>query len=212
MVSHSSPEFALEYQALTDDELLQLWVERSQLTAEAKEALQTEIRKRNLAAEAEHAIDRRALPPKRTLAPPPANTFFGASVLWFWIRELWFRCQTKDGITVEAHVDSTRMTRHANRSAARAELRYWYQFEGVRYNGRAVRDFLFNSRAADALAFSYRREQKIAVRIDREHPNRSYFPTGFGWIETLLVGSAGLVCCTAVATLLLGIAYEAIFR
>ena len=55
-------EFATDYRQLNNDDLLQLWVERSQLVDEAKEALREEIRRRGIEREVELAVDRRAEP------------------------------------------------------------------------------------------------------------------------------------------------------
>src|SRR5579864_655766 len=63
-------DFSSEYRCRSDEELLQLWVERSQLTPEARGALGDEIRKRALTREAESATDAWAEPPQRELAPP----------------------------------------------------------------------------------------------------------------------------------------------
>lgn len=87
----STNDFAAEYQHQSDDQLLQLWVERSQLFPEARAALGEEIRKRKLAKEAEHATDRRAEPPGRELAPPIKFSLETS----FWIRELWLRNRTR---------------------------------------------------------------------------------------------------------------------
>ena len=122
-------DFATEYQHLSDDELLQVWVERPQLVAEAESALRDEIRKRGLAREAEHAVNVWAKPPEQQLAPP-VETFINLSVLWFAIRELWLRLQTRSGVPVEAHVEATRRTKPSYRSGARAELRYSYKYQG----------------------------------------------------------------------------------
>ncbi|MGA3056359.1 MAG: hypothetical protein ABSD63_19290, partial [Candidatus Korobacteraceae bacterium] len=112
-------QFATDYRQLDNDELLQLWVERSQLGGEAKEALREEIRRRGIAKEAEVAVDRRAEPPEHELAPA-VETFANVSVLWWLIREVWLRNQTREGVSVQATVDSTRQTRTGWRSAARA--------------------------------------------------------------------------------------------
>ena len=83
-------QFATEYHQLSDDELLQLWVERGQLTGDAKEALRGEIRRRGIANEADVAVDRRAEPAERPLARP-VETFANVSALWWLARELWLR-------------------------------------------------------------------------------------------------------------------------
>ncbi len=62
-------EFETDYRHLNNDDLLQLWVERSQLVGEAKEALREEIRRRGIGREAELAVDRRAEPFCRTGLP-----------------------------------------------------------------------------------------------------------------------------------------------
>ena len=54
--------FATDYRQLSNDDLLQLWVERSQLVDEAKEALREEIRRRGIEREAELAVHRRTEP------------------------------------------------------------------------------------------------------------------------------------------------------
>jgi hypothetical protein len=62
-------QFATDYHQLSDDELLQLWVERTQLTGNAKEALRQEIRRRGIADEAEVAVDQRVEPPHPLARP-----------------------------------------------------------------------------------------------------------------------------------------------
>lgn len=177
-------EFNSEYQHRSDEELLQLWVERAQLVPEARRALQDEIHKRMLTKQAEAATDAWAEPPERPLAPP-IRTYLGFSVPWFCLRELWLRLRTKRGITVEARVESALQTRKPIRSSARAELRYSYTYEGQQHLGRTVRDFTFGKRAADALAYDHKPGDVIRVRIDPAHPGSSYFPSGFSWISWL---------------------------
>ncbi len=53
-------ECASDYHQLGNDDLLQLWMERSQLMDEASEALREEISRRGIQREAELAVDRRA--------------------------------------------------------------------------------------------------------------------------------------------------------
>jgi hypothetical protein len=124
-------DFSDEYRHRSNEELLQLWAERSQLASEAKRALQTEIHNRSLTSESERATDVWAKPPERELAPP-VTSYLGLSVPWFWLRELWLRFQTRHGIWVKAEVESTRQTRQLARSSARAELNYCYTHEGQR--------------------------------------------------------------------------------
>jgi hypothetical protein len=62
-------DFSAEYQSRTDEDLLQLWVERSELRPEAEVALQNEIARRGLVRRAAAAKDRKveddSIGPKR---------------------------------------------------------------------------------------------------------------------------------------------------
>jgi hypothetical protein len=196
-------QFATDYRHLDDDELLQLWVERFQLVDEARAALREEISRRGIKKEAEVAVDRRAEPSQPVLAPP-VETFMGVSALWWLLRELWLRNQTQGGVYVDAIVGSTKRTRHGYRSAARAELCYAYEYQGTRHVGRAVRDFVLNTKAADALAFNHTQGERIPVKINPLHPERSYYPSGFGWIESVVLGVFGFGVWLFVAGVVLG--------
>jgi hypothetical protein len=174
-------DFTDEFRHRSDEELLQIWVERSQLTTEARRALHNEINKRSLTSKAESATDVWAEPPERKL-DAPVSSYLGFSVPWFWLRELWLRFRCRHGISVEAKVESTRQTRQLIRSSARAELRYSYTYEGCLYSGCTVRDFVFSKRAADALAFDHKPGDAITVRTNPARPNLSFYPSGFGWL------------------------------
>jgi hypothetical protein len=183
-------DFSFQYGSLADENLVQLWSERAQMVPEAKTALWEEIERRHIAEQAHTYV-----PPQevvRKLAPP-VNTYFNITVLYWWLREIWLRIQCSHGTLQPARVDSTRQTQPAYRSAARAELCYSYEFEGQRYSGRAVRDFMFNGGAADRLAFGHKHGEAISVHLDPKDPSRSFYPSGFGWIEPLIVGSMAVL-------------------
>jgi hypothetical protein len=179
-------DFAIQYGSLGDDELLQLWANRTQLMPEAKSALWEEIEKRHISEHAHKTVSPQEVAPKLA---PPVETFINISVPYWWLREIWLRICCRHGAPQSAKVESTRRTEMGYRSGARAELRYTYELEGRRYSGRTVRDFLFNSSAADALAFGHKPGETIAVQLDPKDPGRSYYPSGFGWVEPLIVGS-----------------------
>ena len=204
-------DFAAEYQRLSDDELLQIWVERSQLIGEADAALTTEVRKRKLGGgEAEHAVDAYAQPLDQKYAPP-VNTYLNLTVPLFAIRELWLRAKTRNGNLIPAQVESTLRTRKVYRSAARAELQYSYDFEGNRYTGRAVRDFTFNRKAAYALTFGHSKGQHIMVRVDPDNPSLSYFPSGFGWISSSIDSSFVILSLVIFIAVVLKLLFEQLF-
>jgi hypothetical protein len=191
-------DFSAKYQSRTDEELLQLWVERSELLPEAAAALQNEIARRGLTGRAATAKDRRVEDDSfdsengnksdHLLAPPVAA--WGPSIAWYWLRELRLRHRTKCGISIQARVESTLLTRPVQgRGGAgrRVELRYFYDCQGSR-TGRTVRDFTFGDKTGKALAFRYKPGDAITVLIDPNDPDCSYFPSGFGWIQPLIYG------------------------
>jgi hypothetical protein len=84
-----------------------------------------EIRIRGLVGEStERSMATPEHPAKRLGSP--VETHINLSVLWFWLRELWLRSRTNQGISTNATVESTCRTRHGYRLAAIADLRYSY--------------------------------------------------------------------------------------
>lgn len=195
-------DFSGEYRTRTDGELLQLWVECSDLLPGAARALQSEIDRRALTKQAVNAKEIRCEEegdydnPKvgeesdQQLAPPVAA--WGPSITWYWLREMWLRQRTKDGLDIQAKVESTLLTR-ANQGRGgggrRAELCYSYDYQGPRI-GRTVRDFMIGDKVGKALAFAHKPGDTITIRVDSNVPDRSYFPSGFGWIEPLVWGAS----------------------
>jgi hypothetical protein len=200
-------DFAAQYAHFNDDELLQLSTENAQLVPDARQALNEEIRRRGLVGKSTERNMATTEDPAKRLGPP-VETYINLSVLWFWLRELWLRSRTNQGISTNATVESTRRTRLGYRSAARAELRYSYHFQGTQYTGRTVRDFMFNSAAAESLVSEHRYGQIIAVLVDPNHPERSYYPSGFGWVEPLIMG----IFASLIWLLLLLIVFGRIFK
>jgi hypothetical protein len=50
--------------------------------------------------------------------------------------------------------------------------------------------------------------EQVVVQVNPRHPERSYYPTGFGWIESMVLGVFGL----AVWFFLLGILFVPFLR
>jgi hypothetical protein len=191
-------DFVAEYRSRTDGELLQLWVERLELLPQARTALQSEIALRGLTEHAAVARDMRGEDnvdafegvdeSHHRLAPPVAA--WGPSITWYWLRELRLRHRTKDGVPVEAKVESTLLTRASKGrggGSRRVELCYCYDYQGPR-DGRTIRDFTIGDKTGRALAFAREPGQTITVLVDPNDPDCSYFPSGFGWIQPLLYG------------------------
>ena len=193
-------DFSSEYQSHTDTELLQLWVERSDLLPEAAGALQSEIDRRGLTKQAINAKDIGIEDEDDCDGPnvgkesdqrlAPAVAAWGPSITWYWLREMRLRQRTKHGIEIQAKVESTLLTR-ANQGRGgggrRAELSYSYDCQGPRI-GRTVRDFMIGDRVGKPLAFAHKPGDTITIRVDPDAPDFSYFPSGFGWTEPLLWG------------------------
>jgi len=191
-------DFGSEYRSRTDEELLQLWVERSELLPEAEAALRSEITGRGLTKQAATAKDmtcegddddpEEGKESDHRLAP--AVSAWGPTIAWYWLRELRLRRRTKNGVPVQAKVESTLLTRPVQGRGGggrRAELCYSYDCQGPR-TGRTVRDFVIGDRVGKALAFGHKPGETITVLVDPNDPYYSYFPSGFGWIQPLLYG------------------------
>jgi hypothetical protein len=205
-------DYSAEYQSRTDEDLLQLWVERSELLPEAEAALQNEIARRGLTGRAATAKDRRVEDDsidsekgkKSDHRLAPAVAAWGPSIAWYWLRELRLRHRTKGGIPIQARVESTLLTRPVKGRGGggrRAELRYSYDCQGLR-TGRTVRDFTFGDKTGKGLAFGHKQGDAITVLVDPNDPDCSYFPSGFGWIQPLVYGivfSLIALCLLALA-------------
>ena len=82
--------------------------------------------------------------------------------------------------------------------ASRAELFYLYEFEEKQYSGRVVRDFRLGSAEADSLVYDNHPGEKLSIVIDRDNPEISYYPSGFGSLEPMLVGLQSLFAWAVV--------------
>lgn len=203
---YETTDYAAQYRSFDHDELLALWRERNRLADTARRALRDEINLRGLSKEAESPPIQESAKP----LAPPVETYLNASVLFWWLREIWLRLRTRRGFSVRATVESTSRTRPGYKSAARAELSYSFAFQGRQYSGRVVRDFLFDNAAGDSLAFGHKQGQSISVRLKSEYPECSYYPSGFGWIEPLLVGLFAVMIWVALVAMVVGLIFESV--
>ncbi len=194
----ATADFSGEYRTRTDGELLRaLGGTLLIFCPRAARALQSEIDRRGLTKQAVNAKDIRCEDEDDDDNPrvgkesdqrlAPAVAAWGPSITWYWLREMWLRQHTKDGIDIQAKVESTLLTRASQGRGGggrRAELCYSYDCQGPRI-GRTVRDFMIGDRVGKALAFAHRPGDTITIRVDSNVPDCSYFPSGFGWIEPL---------------------------
>src|ERR1035441_7043833 len=83
------------------------------------EPLREELDKRGLSKEVERIIDECIVEDPDGQLPRGPQTYGNLSILFWWLREVWLRHKTKDGISVEATIDSTQRTGSRYHSAAR---------------------------------------------------------------------------------------------
>jgi hypothetical protein len=127
--------------------------------------------------------------------PRPAHhAYLNLSLLFLAARELWLRHNTEGGVPVEATVELAYRTDPVAKKVFRAEMRYAYQFEGRQFSGRVARDYFLNHKAADRLA-SFRKGENLTVLVNRDRPEISYYPSGFGFIEAIVLAPMILFIC-----------------
>jgi hypothetical protein len=194
----------------SNENLIQLWRGRDGLNDDDIEPLRVEIENRGLSKKIEE-MDGEA--PSKDIygeLPPGPQTFLNFSVLVWWLRELWLRHRTRDGIQVSATIESTQRTRSSAGGAARAEIVYSYEFQGQQFSGRVVRDFSFDVTKADSLVYDHQSNEKLPILICQDNPAISYFPSGLGVFDPIALGFQSLFSW-AVVIALLRLAFLALF-
>ncbi len=191
----------------SDANLLRLWQGRDALNDGDIEPLRTELEQRGLSAQMAEMDDQ--VPGNDIYGdlPPSPQTYLNLSVPALWVREQWLRHKTKEGIIVEGTIESVQRTRSRRRGgAARAELKYRYEFQGQQFSGRVVRDFSFDSAKADSLVYDHHVGEKLRILVDRQAPVISYHPSGLGLFDPVALGLPSLFAwavVVAIARLLL---------
>jgi hypothetical protein len=181
----------------SNDNLLQLWRGRDVLNDKDIDPLRTELDRRGLSAQMAEIEDE--APSKDIYGDLPAapQTYLNLSVPALWIREQWLRHMTQGGVEVEGQIESAQRTR-SRFWAARAELKYAYQFEGQQYSGRVVRDFSFDSAKADSLVYDHHVGERLTVLVRRQTPEISYYPSGIGVFDPIFLGLRSLFAWAVV--------------
>jgi hypothetical protein len=186
----------------TDDNLLALWRGRNRLPMSDFEPLQDELERRGLWKEAERIAGEAYDEDPYGDLPRGPQTYGNLTVPFWWLRELWLRHKTRNGVAVEAVIKMAQLTGAQYRSASRAELVYSYEFQGKQYSGRIVRDFMGGTAAAESLAYDHHPGEKLSVAVDQENPSISYCPSGFGSIEPIIIGVLALFACSLIIALI----------
>ena len=185
----------------SNENLLQLWRGRDGLNDEDIDPLRTELEQRGLSVQMAEIEDQVGGKDIYGDLPPAPQTYLNLSVPAFWVREQWLRYKTMGGIAVEGVIGSVQRTRSRRGGAARAELSYLYEFQGQQYSGRVVRDFSFDSAKADSLVYDNHVGGKIPILISRQFPEISYFPSGIGIFDPIVLGLQSLFTWAVVVGL-----------
>jgi hypothetical protein len=137
--------------------------------------------------------------------PEHSGSFMYWSVPNYWLKEWRLSRAAKDWISTSAIVEGGYRTKGGYKETIRAELRYSYQFNQQHYFGEMVRECVFDSTAANALACDHTKGDQITIFVNPADPNQSYFPSGFGSVEPILTGALALLCTSLLLFILGGI-------
>jgi hypothetical protein len=116
------------------------------------------------------------------------SSFLYLSIPRFAIREYRLKKKVRDWTAITGTVESAHRSVGGYRETIRGELWYSYAFAGEQYSGHVIRDSGCSGSAATRLA-EFERGQAIVVFVNPGNPKESYFPSGFGFAEPILVGA-----------------------
>jgi Protein of unknown function (DUF3592) len=137
--------------------------------------------------------------------PEHSGSFMYWSVPYYWLKEWRLSRAAGKWVPTSAIVESGYRTKGGYKETIRAELRYSYQFSQQHYFGEVVRECVFDSAAANALAYDYSKGDQIAISVNPSDPSQSYFASGFGAVEPILTGVLALLCTSLLLSILIGL-------
>lgn len=138
------------------------------------------------------------------------GSFLYFSIPYYWVREAWLASHTKGWQLILATVESAHRSRGGYKETIRLEVLYSYAFGGQSYTGRVIRDTAFCSGKVDAALAEYLDGSKVPIRVDPSHPERSYLPSGLGWLEPFLTAFLSLGSLALIVVIILSAALSAI--
>lgn len=135
------------------------------------------------------------------------GSFMYLSIPYFAAREYWLSRRAKRWPSARATVESTYRSRGGYRQTIRGELWYSYSVNGQEYSGRVARDCGFSPGKINALTEEHERGQTISVHVNPSNPSQSYYPSGLGFVEPVIIGAIGiggtlLLALIVIATIL----------
>src|SRR5579875_2529539 len=123
------------------------------------------------------------------------------SVPYYWFKEWRLSRAARRWVPTSAIVESGYRTKGGYKETIRAELRYSYRFNGQDYFGAVVRECVFNSAAANALAYDHAKGDQITIFVNPSDPGQSYVASGFGSVEPVLTGLLALLGTSLVLSI-----------
>jgi hypothetical protein len=120
------------------------------------------------------------------------GSFMYLSIPYFAAREYWLSWRAKRWLRIPATVESTHRSRGGYKETIRGELWYSYSLNGEEYSGRVIRDCGFSPGKINALVDEHERGQNIYVHVNPRNPSQSYYPSGLGFLEPVMIGAVGI--------------------
>lgn len=170
------------------------------LTAEARQAFETELRQRGLtvAALEEH------YPPEPLPAVRGRSNDGYLHAGWFALKEFRLERRSQYWPVVTGTVRDTFHTKPVYKGVVRAEISYQYAVDAKPYTGTTIRDFIMTS-SADLMVQKYAIGDQIEVRFDPGDPSTSYVSSGVGYIGSAVIGISGLLIWTLIAFIVISL-------
>jgi|SRR6185437_2280613 len=119
-----------------------------------------------------------------------SSSFLYLSVPRFALRELWLSMRARHWMDVEATIQSSTRTKGGTRETIRADVWYGYKYEERHYAGHLIRDRVLGG--VKKVLDRYPEGTKVTVAVNPREPDKSYLPSGLGYIEPILVAITGL--------------------
>src|SRR5487761_291427 len=117
-------------------------------------------------------------------------SFLYLSVPRYALRELWLSLRARHWTDVEATIQSSTRTKGGTRETIRVDVWYGYKYEERHYAGHLIRDRVLGGvrKVLDRCPEG----KKVVASVNPHEPDKSYLPSGLGYIEPILVAVTGI--------------------
>lgn len=117
-------------------------------------------------------------------------SFLYLSVPRFALRELWLSIRARHWMDVEATIQSSTRTKGGTRETIRVDVWYGYKYDERHYAGHLIRDRVLGG--VKKVLDRYPEGTRVMVAVNPQEPDKSYLPSGLGYIEPILVAVTGI--------------------